>query len=192
MKISFGTSPTTKPTPGVIFRKKPWQLQEYNRNVRLKVIFPPLQISFGASPTTKFQVSLFPAHKHVEGWLPQQRSYSKTLRIASADLAHIFNNKMKIRRLLFLRPNRSKHLGPSQQPNPFQTRLLGRCSKAYFPAPENMFWSLSNRQTQPWFSQKNDAWSGSSCWRGPRGRKITFRRPFLLYSCNCHGFFKKK
>ena len=94
LKISFGTSPTTKPTPRAIFLKKkhgsckntigmrfksyfpspenkfwglsnhqthsrshflkkPWQLQEYNRNARLKVIFLPLKISFGASPTTR-------------------------------------------------------------------------------------------------------------------------------------------
>ena len=53
LKISFGASPTTKPTPGVIFRENPWQLQDYNRNVRLKAIFLPLKISFGTSPTTK-------------------------------------------------------------------------------------------------------------------------------------------
>ena len=142
--------------------------------MRLKVIFPPLKISFGTSPTTK-----------------PTPSYFKTLRIASADRAHIFNNKMKIRRLLFLRPNRSKHLGPSQQPNPY----LEGASKAYYLAPENMFWSLSNRQTQPWFSQKMTPGVGLVVGEVPklifRGRKITLGAHSYCILATAMLFFEK-
>ena len=47
----------------------------------------------------------------------------------------------------------------------------------------------------PWFFRKMAPGGGLVVGEVPklifRGRKITFRRIFLLYSCNCHGFFEK-
>ena len=47
----------------------------------------------------------------------------------------------------------------------------------------------------PWFFRKMTSGVGLVVGEVPklifRGGTITFRHAFLLYSCNCHGFFEK-